>query len=62
MKTIKELLTLLAPYQKAIVVYVVGALATLLGLVGILPEMTVEQALTIIVTGAFVYFVPNKKS
>lgn len=48
------------PYAKAIVPLVVSALLTVLGMMNITGDMTLEQALTLLITAVLVYFVPNK--
>jgi len=52
----------LAPYAKAVVPLIVSVLLTVTGAVGVTPEMTMEQALTLLVTTILVYIVPNKKT
>lgn len=53
------------PYAKAIVPILVAPVLFLLEVIGITPDMSVEQALTFVistaVTAALVYFVPNKQ-
>jgi hypothetical protein len=51
----------LAQYSKAFVPMVVMGCLSLLALVGITGEMTVEDALTLAATSALVWLVPNKK-
>ena len=46
---------------KALVPVAVGAGLTLLGYVGVTAGMTVEDALTLLVTAGLVWLVPNKK-
>lgn len=48
------------PYAKAIVPLVVTAVITALGVFGLTPQMTLEEILTLAVTSALVYLVPNK--
>jgi hypothetical protein len=52
-------------YAKAIVPLIITPILFLLEKIGIAPDMTIEEALTFIVTMAvtagMVYFVPNKK-
>jgi hypothetical protein len=56
-----KLLDLLAPHLKAIVPLAVGGLLTLLSQAGITPDMTVEQMLTLVLTAASVWIVPNRQ-
>lgn len=46
--------------KKAIVPLVVGGILVALGAIGITGQMTVEEALTLAVTAALVWLVPNK--
>lgn len=52
-------------YAKALVPLIVAPVMLLLETIGITPDMTVEQAITFIVTmlatAAMVFLVPNKK-
>jgi ADP-heptose:LPS heptosyltransferase len=48
------------PYAKALVPLVVTAVITALGVFGLTPQMSLEEALTLIATAILVYFVPNK--
>jgi hypothetical protein len=52
---------LFTPYAKAIVPVIVGLGLTALSYVGVTGDMTIEQVLTLAVTSALVYLVPNKK-
>jgi hypothetical protein len=52
----------LTQYNKAIVPLVVAVIAGILSHFGILPTMTIQDALTLLVTAAAVYIVPNTKS
>lgn len=54
-----KLFTNLAPFNKAIVpLFVAGILALLAG-VGVTPEMSVKEAVTMLVTAGLVWIVPN---
>ncbi len=57
----KNLLTLLAPYNKAIVPIVVGAVLALLAGLGVTADMTVEEVLTMGFTAFLVWLGPNAK-
>lgn len=52
-------------FAKALVAPAVAAALLILETVGVTPSMSVEEALTVVftglVTGALVYFIPNKK-
>jgi len=48
-------------FAKALVPLIVSAILTILGGIGLTPEMTLEQAITLALTSIIVYFVPNKK-
>lgn len=49
-----------ATFAKALVPVVVGGVLVVLGKVGVTPEMSVEEALTFVVTAVLVFLVPNK--
>jgi hypothetical protein len=51
----------LLQYSKAFVPLVVMGILSLFAAVGISGEMTVEEAITLLVTAGLVYLVPNKK-
>lgn len=55
-----KLFELLAQSQKAIVPLAVGGILTALAWVGVTAQMTVEQAVGLMVTSVFVWLVPNK--
>ena len=57
----KNLLSTLATSNKALVPVVVAGLLALLGGFGITGDMTVQDALTLLVTGVLVWLTPNKK-
>lgn len=57
----KNMFELIAPYAKALVPLGVSIILTGFAALGIGPEMTVEQAVTLLITSILVYFVPNKK-
>ena len=46
---------------KAIVPLAVAALLSVLAIIGVTPQMTIEEAVTFIVTAGLVWLVPNKK-
>ena len=46
---------------KALVPVAVGAILIVLGYAGVTAGMSVEDAITLLVTGALVWLVPNKK-
>lgn len=48
-------------YAKALVPTIVSMILIALGSVGVTPEMTLEQVLTLLFTSILVYIVPNKK-
>jgi len=50
----------IASIRKALVPVVIGAVITALGYLGISEDITVGEAVTLLVTAAFVYLVPNK--
>ena len=57
---IKNLLaTYVTPYNKALVPLVVLALLKVLEKYGVFGDMSVKEALTLIVTGGLVWLVPN---
>jgi hypothetical protein len=49
-----------APYNKAIVPLVVAVVLGLLARVGVTNDMSISEALTLVVTSGLVYAVPNK--
>jgi hypothetical protein len=51
----------LEKYAKAIVPVIVGGIITALGYFGVGPEVTLKEALTLVVTAGLVWLVPNKK-
>lgn len=57
----QNLLTLLAPYNKALVPLLVGGVLTLLAQLDITGDMTVRDALGVLFTSLFVFLVPNLK-
>jgi len=61
MEKIKKLLTWLSKYNKAFVPIELGVIWVVLNQFGITKEMSAEQIITILLTSAGVYFVPNKK-
>lgn len=58
-----QLLDLLAPYSKTLVVPLAGAILGLLNSVGILPDMTVREAVSVALglVAALVFSIPNRK-
>lgn len=54
-------MTNLQRYNKAYVPLIVMCVLSVVGLVGITPEMSVEQVITLIATSAGVYLIPNKE-
>ena len=50
-----------AGYYKALVPVIVAGALSILGYIGVGPDVSVKEALTLFVTGAIVYLVPNKK-
>lgn len=50
------------PYNKAIVPLVVLVILKGLEQVGVLGDMSVKDALTLLVTGGLVWLIPNKKA
>lgn len=64
MKYIESLLPYskaLLPYSKALVPAGVAVVLALLASVGVTPDMTVEDAVALLLTSLVVYLVPNKK-
>ena len=57
----KNLLALIATSNKAIVPVIVAGILALLAGLGITGDMTVQDALTLLVTAVLVWLVPNKK-
>lgn len=55
----KNLLTTLAPYNKAFVPVAVAAVLALLAQLGLTGDMTVKDAVTYVVTSGLVFLVPN---
>ena len=51
----------IAGYYKAIVPVLVAGVLAILGYVGVGPDVSVKEAITLFVTGAIVYLVPNRK-
>lgn len=60
MNTLRNSLSWLAQYNKAIVPVAVLGLLKVLSNFGVLGDMTVKEALTLVVTAGFVWLVPNK--
>lgn len=50
----------IAPIRKALVPVGVMAILSVLAVVGITEQMTVEDAVTLLVTSGFVWLIPNK--
>jgi len=50
----------LATIRKALVPIAVGGVLTVLGYVGVTGEMTVKEAVTLLVTGVLVYVTKNR--
>lgn len=59
---VSKLAEIILQSQKAIVPLAVGGILSALAWVGVTAQMTVEQAVTLLVTGALVWLVPNKKA
>lgn len=62
MKLINLVRELIAPYHKFVAVYLTGIVFFLLGFVGIVKEMTVEEAVAFAVAGLMVYLAPKNKT
>lgn len=58
----KFLATHIAPYNKALVPLVVAAVLAGVAQFGVTEDMTISDAVTLLVTAGFVYLVPNKKA
>lgn len=57
----KNLLTNLAPFSKALVPLVVAAVLAVLAQLGLTGDMTLKEAVTYVVTSGLVWLVPNAK-
>lgn len=55
-----KVLDLLAPYAKSAVPVLVAGILWLAAQVGITPDMSIEEAATLLVTAALVWVVPNR--
>ncbi len=51
----------LATIKKALVPIVVGGVLTVLGYVGVTGDMTVKEAVTLLITAVLVYVTKNRK-
>lgn len=49
-------------FRKALVPVGVAAVLAVLAKVGVMGDMTVKEAVTLIITSGLVYLIPNKKS
>lgn len=58
----KEIIDLISPYSKAIVPLVVAGVLAVLAKAGLTGDMTLKDAITLIVTSGLVYLIPNKKA
>ena len=56
-----KLLEAVAPYRKALMPLLVAVLLGVLAQFGVTEEMSVTDAVTLLLTTGFVYMVPNKK-
>jgi len=56
-----KLLNAVAPYRKALVPVLVTVMLGVLSQFGVTEEMSVSEALTLLVTAGLVYVVPNQK-
>lgn len=57
----RKMKDLLAPYAKAIVPVAVGGVLWLAAQAGITPDMSIEEAATLLVTAAIVWLIPNRR-
>lgn len=57
----KDVLEMFAPFAKAMMPLLVSVGLTGLAAIGVGPEMTVSDAVTLLITAGLVYIIPNKK-
>ena len=63
MQKVKDFLSkYVAPYNKAIVPVAVAVILRGLSSFGVFGDMSVKEALTLLVTAGFVWLIPNKKA